>query len=54
MLDQLFTVYIQVQVLVNYGRYGNDILAETFGFTVEDNPYDQVSLFEQNQLPWMH
>ncbi|KAI5066149.1 hypothetical protein GOP47_0018773 [Adiantum capillus-veneris] len=33
------------QVFINYGNYGNDVLAEKFGFTVEDNPNDQVEFW---------
>eukprot|EP00250_Pteridium_aquilinum_P014189 c21832_g1_i4 orf=157-1884(+) len=33
------------QVFINYGKFGNDILAVTFGFTLEFNPYDQVEVW---------
>lgn len=33
------------QVSINYGKFGNDVLAVTFGFTLEYNPYDQVEVW---------
>ncbi|MCO5604034.1 hypothetical protein L7F22_058191 [Adiantum nelumboides] len=33
------------EVFINYGNYGNAMLAEKFGFTVEHNPNDQVEVW---------
>lgn len=32
------------ELSINYGPYGNDELLEDYGFTVDNNPYNQVSL----------
>lgn len=32
-------------ICINYGRFGNDVLSVTFGFTLEYNPFDQVEVW---------